>query len=122
MENNQECSICLECIKEEKKYKIWTCNHSFHENCIQNWQKSCPICRCKYKINSDSLKYTNKCFDIQKFLSFSSEVTCKTNEYKKIWKNSNCLNNEHKISFHKTYGVIGICHDCSIVQPFNTIK
>ena len=30
LENNQECSICLECIKEDK-HKIWTCDHSFYK-------------------------------------------------------------------------------------------
>ena len=122
LENNQECSICLECIKEDK-HKIWTCDHSFHKNCIQNWKKSCPNYRCNEKINSNNYtnKYTNTYFDIQYFLSWASEITYKTNEYKKIWKNRNCLINDHKISFYKPYGVIGVCHDCSIVEPFNLI-
>ena len=49
MEEHQEeiCSICLEPLN---KYKIkkTVCNHVFHESCLNNWTKNCPMCRHEY--------------------------------------------------------------------------
>jgi hypothetical protein len=44
----KECSICLNSISEDE-HKT-SCNHFFHEKCIQEWYKrsakqSCPMCR-----------------------------------------------------------------------------
>ena len=43
-----ECTICLEGLKETKRYKL-KCDHSsFHFECIRKWlmdNKNCPICR-----------------------------------------------------------------------------
>ncbi len=47
-----KCSICLETIT--KNGKITNCNHTFHNNCLNQWlkkKKNCPICRTK--INKD---------------------------------------------------------------------
>ena len=48
MENN--CSICLESISEStNRYRLPSCNHTFHTDCILNWFRSghstCPLCR-----------------------------------------------------------------------------
>jgi len=55
----ETCSICLETIKEEDKFKT-TCDHFFHRKCIIEWydiKKSCPFCR-----NNLSLKvFTSFC-------------------------------------------------------------
>ena len=42
LENNQECSICLECIKEDK-HKIWTCDHSFHKKLHTKLEKNLAL-------------------------------------------------------------------------------
>ena len=50
-ENNIEitqnvCSICLEEIKDS--YKVLTCNHCYHKECIIEWlnyKEECPNCR-----------------------------------------------------------------------------
>ena len=43
------CSICMDNYKLDEKMIILKCNHTYHENCIENWlcnQKvTCPICR-----------------------------------------------------------------------------
>lgn len=42
-----ECPICFN--SKEKSIKLINCNHSFCENCIENWllnhKSTCPICR-----------------------------------------------------------------------------
>ena len=41
------CSICLD--KLDSDIKIISCNHKFHEKCIDEWFKKsnkCPYCRC----------------------------------------------------------------------------
>jgi hypothetical protein len=49
MENNCNCTICLEPISESNKYCLPACNHTFHTGCILNWfrsgHRSCPLCR-----------------------------------------------------------------------------
>jgi hypothetical protein len=43
-----ECSICLEEITDETRKTLEPCNHSFHNDCINEWAKSsdsCPLCR-----------------------------------------------------------------------------
>jgi hypothetical protein len=48
-----ECSICLEEIDEEDIYQLEECKHTFHVECIREWEKhknTCPLCRTKFKI------------------------------------------------------------------------
>ena len=43
-----ECSICLSKIKNDKKFTIINCKHSFHIKCISRWKRTsneCPMCR-----------------------------------------------------------------------------
>ena len=43
---NEECSICLDI--NEKTWIKTKCNHTYHEECFNEWlkiNKSCPICR-----------------------------------------------------------------------------
>lgn len=48
IDQNMECSICLNKFTNENKgYKL-KCDHIYHKNCIQEWflkSKTCPICR-----------------------------------------------------------------------------
>lgn len=53
LENESECSICLNKIdKDEDIYNI-SCNHTFHASCLYTWMEhskddpTCPLCRCK---------------------------------------------------------------------------
>lgn len=46
--DDKECCICLTRYFKEK-WKLLSCNHYFHENCIQEWflkkrEKQCPYC------------------------------------------------------------------------------
>ena len=64
MSDNDNCSICLEEIKENEIVTKLECNHVFHEECINEWANvsgkqrqdnmiwECPLCR--YTIRSDN--------------------------------------------------------------------
>ena len=43
------CSICLDNLCDDNtKYKLDSCGHEFHSNCLLNWYKNrhdCPLCR-----------------------------------------------------------------------------
>ncbi|CAD8106671.1 unnamed protein product [Paramecium sonneborni] len=46
LEGVQECSICMNEIKEKKK--VLNCHHFFHYDCIKDWlskKMECPVCR-----------------------------------------------------------------------------
>lgn len=48
LDNNRECSICLEEYIKGDKVAYLTCVHNFHWNCIELWLKennTCPQCR-----------------------------------------------------------------------------
>ncbi len=56
---NNGCSICLGNLNNSTTKKI-SCNHIFHETCINEWlnnNSSCPLCRIFIKTNT--IKYTN---------------------------------------------------------------
>lgn len=47
---NQYCSICLNTSDDNKNFVKTSCNHSYHQECINNWlnsqeTKTCPMCR-----------------------------------------------------------------------------
>ncbi len=40
------CSICLDVIEKENKIYVLKCNHIFHVECLNKWNKNtCPYCR-----------------------------------------------------------------------------
>lgn len=48
LDNNRECSICLEEYNQDDKVASLTCGHNYHWKCIKLWLKennTCPICR-----------------------------------------------------------------------------
>ena len=56
----KECPICSEILDTDDNnafvVSIQSCNHRFHEKCLQDWldrDQSCPICRTKI-CNTDS--------------------------------------------------------------------
>jgi len=111
-----QCSICLENINENEKISKWTCTHYFHKECLNYWNKSCPNCRCTTIFN---IEKKNKYFDIEYFKTFAKKVS--SENYINLWKKSECINDNHLLTFHKTYGVIGVCETCQTVQGFNLI-
>ncbi|XP_072127128.1 E3 ubiquitin-protein ligase RNF128 isoform X1 [Mobula birostris] len=43
------CAVCIEAYKPNDVVRILTCNHFFHENCIDPWlleHRTCPMCKC----------------------------------------------------------------------------
>jgi hypothetical protein len=46
-QSETECIICYETIKEGQTRKFDHCSHGdcVHTTCIQQWNKSCPLCR-----------------------------------------------------------------------------
>jgi len=40
-----ECPICMEPMTTNNQINKWTCKHAFHVQCIEKWNKDCPICR-----------------------------------------------------------------------------
>ena len=53
------CTICLEPLTDN--YKVLSCNHKFHMNCITQWyntKKSCPVCRKNIVSLNDNSRYS----------------------------------------------------------------
>ena len=44
-----QCSICLNDVRETRNSKAIRCGHVFHSHCLENWKKmgkvTCPTCR-----------------------------------------------------------------------------
>ena len=118
------CSICLDNISSNKCYQKWNCTHRFHEECIENWDNNCPICRnndllcpeitwsiCRNPINVlniHTMKQISKCVPDEK-----------KNHYLQQWKDRGCIEEEHNIHCLQTYGIILICESCNTIQRFN---
>lgn len=48
IENNNECSICLEKYNNGENIVLLKCKHEFHYHCILKWLLNsikCPICK-----------------------------------------------------------------------------
>jgi hypothetical protein len=46
--DNENCTICLETFKLNDIISILNCNHKYHHDCIRQWtekERSCPLCR-----------------------------------------------------------------------------
>ena len=57
VEDNVQCSVCLEDIEIGSEAKEMPCKHKFHSGCITPWlelHSSCPVCR--YQLPSDDSK------------------------------------------------------------------
>ena len=45
---NDDCSICLNSLKDDHAVKLNKCNHIFHKGCLDTWiitNLNCPLCR-----------------------------------------------------------------------------
>ncbi|KAL4428887.1 hypothetical protein ABPG74_001374 [Tetrahymena malaccensis] len=72
--NQIVCSICLQAIQENDKYRETICKHLFHQECLDVWiqkQRNCPMCRSNHKIT-----------DLQKFIKENKR--CSITETHKI--------------------------------------
>lgn len=63
IENNTptECIICLENINSTTTNLTLSCQHTFHQDCIDKWfqtttDNSCPICRAKINTNQSNIE------------------------------------------------------------------
>ncbi|KAE8674991.1 multi-copper oxidase type 1 family protein [Hibiscus syriacus] len=57
IEENLQCSVCLDDFEAGSEAKEMPCKHKFHSGCILPWlelHSSCPVCR--YQISSDESK------------------------------------------------------------------
>jgi hypothetical protein len=48
LENERECSICLEDFRQGEKRTSLPCKRGFHTGCVNTWfptKSSCPVCR-----------------------------------------------------------------------------
>jgi len=112
--NSHCCSICLENIYFVEEEKIFSCNHYFHEKCIKTWNGSCPNCRAN-RITIGSNDFGENLLKIYPQISVSNIRSIYYNK----WQKQECIKEYHKISFVRTYGVVGICETCSNIECFN---
>ncbi|KAL6959962.1 RING-type E3 ubiquitin transferase, partial [Sarracenia purpurea var. burkii] len=43
-----DCAVCLCPVSPGEKFRLLTCNHGFHAQCIEAWLRAsstCPLCR-----------------------------------------------------------------------------
>ena len=48
LNNDENCTVCLDPFKIDDIITILNCNHKYHYNCIKQWtekERSCPLCR-----------------------------------------------------------------------------
>lgn len=128
METSNDCVICWECITPDESHQKWNCSHRFHRNCVESWNNGCPTCRNRTLfddglggervtwsisrnpeniLNLESMKKTN-------ILSVNLEHI-----YKNVWKDRDCVDQNHKIWYFNNFGVVAICENCNTVQSFN---
>lgn len=53
LNDEDECSVCLEDFEENCKIRVLLCKHVFHEKCIMSWifkKQQCPVCRTDMSI------------------------------------------------------------------------
>ena len=122
-----ECAICYDDESNQEFISKWACGHKFHSNCIENWHRSCPYCRCEqldesvietisWQISTNPtnvldieiMKNTNPIHDISKKQIYLNQ-----------WKDRECISNEHTLLCCKPFGVLLICETCNTIQTFN---
>ncbi|CAK90316.1 unnamed protein product (macronuclear) [Paramecium tetraurelia] len=49
LNNQDDCTICLQKLNDELEVRQTCCHHNFHSLCIKEWlknnKKECPVCR-----------------------------------------------------------------------------
>ncbi len=62
----QQCTICLEDIKDNTVCRMLSCYHIFHRECIDSWlghNADCPICKKEFTCTKDLI------FDQEQFMN-----------------------------------------------------
>lgn len=121
--NNQDlCCVCLETNTTHAQIRKWTCSHSFHEECIDQWDNGCPMCR-NMELITPNVTWTisrnpRNVLNIDVMKSVKSVPENFIDIYKNIWKDQDCINENHSMVYSQPYGVVVICEDCNTVQCF----
>lgn len=59
----EECSICLSIITPSNRTLLTSCDHCFHNTCLDTWKetgsRTCPLCRGSLKTKKDFYTMTN---------------------------------------------------------------
>jgi hypothetical protein len=105
-----QCIICLE-SNDDKFVKIYNCDHSFHDDCINKWKKVCPLCRSKLKLTNANNYIKIYCFGFavtpEKYLSTFDQ---------------SCISDGHLIEISKPFGVVLKCTECNKIKSYNWLK
>lgn len=132
MENCDSCcSICFESLDEKQAFQKWNCSHRFHENCVQRWNNGCPMCRTRRLIESqiEEIEVTwsisrnpSNVLDLDRMKSMNIYLEDDLIPmYKNVWKDRDCIDQNHSLWFFKPFAVLCICENCNTVQSFNRI-
>lgn len=129
--DDQICCICLDTNTTGGEHiQKWDCIHRFHEECVNNWNHNCPMCRTSLRMPShDEIHVTwaeqrnPQCrLNIAYMKQYYNPVNVQDQVvYKNSWKDRGCIESNHNIVYIITYGVIGICEDCVTIQTFNSM-
>ena len=132
MDNFDSCSICFECLDPKQDFQKWNCSHRFHENCVRRWNNGCPMCRTMELIDSDQeeievtwsiSRNPSNVLDLERMKNMNN-IYLEENlipMYKNVWKDRDCIDQNHSLWFFKPFAVICICENCNTVQSFNRI-
>ena len=125
------CPICFDNI--EQLYTKWTCNHYFHEECINTWNHSCPSCRNTNRLiqpneppnephnESSSDRPKNNIMDVSALRSLIQVPMDNRNMYLTNWGKPDCVDNNHELLILQPYGVMVICVNCNLIKTFNRL-
>ena len=123
------CPICYDPLTENNSECVrkWNCSHRFHRDCIQPWNKGCPLCRTTQLLVQTNIRNNNRTNKInpQNTLDVNIMKTIHTkvpeehkSKYTTTWKDRCCIRENHNMVFIQPYGVLGICEDCNIIQSY----
>jgi len=126
MENKEHCIICFEEIECSEMIRKWECNHNFHKNCIECWEKNCPICRNENLILPEITFQISRNPTCPIWLQNMSQYcpTLSPNQFIHQWKDTDCIQNRHDLIFIVNdigikKNIYAICKDCNSYQVIN---
>jgi len=129
MENLDCCSICFECLEEDFQIQKWDCSHRFHENCANMWNNGCPMCRTMGLVHIEGEEITwsisrnrRNGLDIERMKNMNMFLADNLiSTYKNVWKDQDCVEQNHNLLFFQSYTVLCICESCNTFQSFNRL-
>jgi len=123
-----DCPICLEPLTTDTMVQRWTCDHAFHRQCVERWNRDCPMCRThvlREQIGvidnvTWSISRNPHCrLDINAMDRISKVPEQHTEIYRDLWNDRCCIQQNHPMIFAQPYGVTVICRQCVTIQCFN---